>query len=144
MSTTDHEGPEMPNGAYTGMSVKDLENHLTHVRQSLKAYRSSRDRIKAEMKIARAREAAEANPIPENPGWDVFEFNARIAGRDRTRTFTASQEDGRIAVVGGDDYWFFESWEGFVSWFRDPELVVKVSRLRPMMRTVGHLGISAR
>lgn len=133
MSTTDHEGPEMPNGPYTGMSVEELERHLANVRANLGTQRSRRDRIKAELKIARAREAAETKDVPVNPGWGSFAFNIRLAGANEDGEVLPAvghQYGGRISVVAGrDHYWFFESWEDMFLWLRDTELVGAVSRI---------------
>lgn len=129
MSTTENE-----NAPYTGWSVAELERARAVNRINLDAHRDIRKQIKAELEIAKAREASDPMPVPENPGWFVFEFSAKLTNDDRTRVYTASQEDGRIAVVAGDGYWFFENWEGFIGWIRDPELVARTSVLRPMTR----------
>lgn len=148
--STNHEGPEMSNGPYTGMSVEDLEGHLANVRASLDSYRRSRDRIKAELKIARAREAADGT-IPENPGWGTFGFNFRLAGVELTDEdgkvlpAVGHQYGGKISVVAGRDYyWFFESWEDMILWLRDTEKVGAVSRIWKMAGDSGIKSVTVR
>lgn len=129
MTTTDHEGPEALNGAYTGWGVEELEGALTQQRANLQAARRDRDRIKAELKIARAREAGESRSIPENPRWANFAFNFQLPGDDRTWPAVGNQFGGKVSVTAADMYWYFDCWDDLILWMRDTEKVASVSRI---------------
>lgn len=124
MSTTENE-----NAPYTGWSVAELERARAVNRINLNAHRDIRKKIKAELEIAKAREANNPKPIPENPGWGTFTFNARLSAGDRAKPFTCSQYGGKISVVSDGDYWFFHSWNEFIEWLRDTEQVPGVSHI---------------
>lgn len=144
MSTND-ESPETPNGPYTGMSVEALEKAQRVNRINLDAHRGIRDQIKAELKIARAWEASDSKPVPENPGWGSFGFNVQFAGEDgRVWPAVGYQYDAKISVVVGKDYWFFESWDDLIRWMRDTEQVKSVSRIWRLFPVEGGKSVTVR
>lgn len=133
------QDPQQTSGPPDSKTVEVLERELANSRIHLAAARRRRDRIEAEVIIAKAREqAAGSKPIPKNPGWSNFAFNVRFPGEDG-RVFPAvcAQYDGKISVVAGDAYWFFDCWDDLILWLRDTEQVKAVSSLWKLTAAVG-------